>query len=376
MQNLDGDVKDAFNLILIGNYKERVIGVCKYLDRHMEFTHLSFKTFTRDDAWGIYQLWSVNNRGIAIDYLEITADEKGNSVLIDLVEYCHVWWIPSFKGVQKVRIFTSMDLIDTKDGKKILRQYDHTLVAETFLYHQYPKLGEIAKKHVLPTIGSTMSTAGIWLYKHLNDKEVVPKLERPLLIDPENTIPRAIEVVFGSSPSRRYALVHSSFTPDASYYNTWMTVVGPEKIFGVLNCWAMMNSKIEMRIERVVPSGDRILVDAEQRFSPWFWPSAILSPLGWQHHVLMTTVDNPAGGKLISKVENHIIWLEPFLKYNLGPFSWLYERSRPIVGKIYGAAGRSIYHFLEWWNSSEVAERVTQHIPNGIVHQIDSLKNH
>ena len=56
-----------------------------------------------------------------------------------------------------------------------------------------------------------------------------------------------------------------------------------------------MNSKIEMRIERVVPSGDRILVDAEQRFSPWFWPSAILSPLGWRHHVLMTTVDNPAG---------------------------------------------------------------------------------
>ncbi len=41
-----------------------------------------------------------------------------------------------------------------------------------------------------------------------------------------------------------------------------------------------------------------------------------------------------------------------------------------------GLAGRSIYHFLEWWNSSEVAERVTQHIPNGIVHQIDSLKNH
>ena len=52
-------------------------------------------------------------------------------------------------------------------------------------------------------------------------QEVVPKLERPLLIDPDNTIPRAIEVVFGSSPSRRYALVHSSFTPDAFYYNTW-----------------------------------------------------------------------------------------------------------------------------------------------------------
>ena len=45
-------------------------------------------------------------------------------------------------------------------------------------------------------------------------------------------------------------------------------------------------------------------------------------------------------GKLISKVENHITWLEPFLMYNLGPFSWLYERSRPIIGKIYGAAGK------------------------------------
>ena len=35
-------------------------------------------------------------------------------------------------------------------------------------------------------------------------------------------------------------------------------------------------------------------------------------------------------GKLLSRVDNHIIWLEPFLKYNMGPFSWLYERMRPI----------------------------------------------
>ena len=38
------------------------------------------------------------------------ADEKGNSVLIDLVEYCHVWWIPSFKGVQKVCPWTCMSI--------------------------------------------------------------------------------------------------------------------------------------------------------------------------------------------------------------------------------------------------------------------------
>ena len=34
-------------------------------------------------------------------------------------------------GYLQVRIFTSMDLIDTKEGKKIVRQYDHTHVAET-----------------------------------------------------------------------------------------------------------------------------------------------------------------------------------------------------------------------------------------------------
>lgn len=56
-----------------------------------------------------------------------------------------------------------------------------------------------------------------------------------------------------------------------------------------------MNSKIEIKIERVVPCCNKILVDCEQRFSPWFWPSAVLNPLGWQHHVIMTTVDNPAG---------------------------------------------------------------------------------
>ena len=32
------------------------------------------------------------------------ADEKGNSVFMDLIETCHVWWVPSFKGVQRVSL--------------------------------------------------------------------------------------------------------------------------------------------------------------------------------------------------------------------------------------------------------------------------------
>ena len=62
-----------------------------------------------------------------------------------------------------------------------------------------------------------------------------------------------------------------------------------------LLCRAIVNREIEMKILRVVPSQDKILVDSEQRFSPWWWPSALLSPLGWQHHIIMTTVENPAG---------------------------------------------------------------------------------
>lgn len=47
-------------------------------------------------AAGIYQLWSLNNRGIGIDYLETIADPKGNSVLLDVLEHCNVWWFPPF----------------------------------------------------------------------------------------------------------------------------------------------------------------------------------------------------------------------------------------------------------------------------------------
>lgn len=47
---------------------------------------------------GVYQLWSLNNRGIGIDYLETIIDQKGNSVLLDVLEHCNVWWIPPFSN--------------------------------------------------------------------------------------------------------------------------------------------------------------------------------------------------------------------------------------------------------------------------------------
>ncbi len=53
-------------------------------------------------------------------------------------------------------------------------------------------------------------------------------------------------------------------------------------------------------------------------------------------------------------MDNHIIALEPFQRYNLGPFSWAYERLRLVNGKLFGYAGRSIHRFMEWYHSNHV----------------------
>lgn len=39
-------------------------------------------------------------------------------------------------------------------------------------------------------------------------------------MDPEYSIPRVAEVIFGTNASHRHALVHKAFAPDAYYYNT------------------------------------------------------------------------------------------------------------------------------------------------------------
>lgn len=34
-----------------------------------------------------------------------------------------------------------------------MQQYDHTLVMESILYHQFPWLGNFANKYILPNVG-------------------------------------------------------------------------------------------------------------------------------------------------------------------------------------------------------------------------------
>ncbi len=63
-------------------------------------------------------------------------------------------------------------------------------------------------------------------------------------------------------------------------------------------------------------------------------------------------------GKLITRLDNHIITIEPFLRYNMGPLSWAYERLRTFNGKLFGFAGRSIYRLLEWYHGGQVCSHL------------------
>ena len=114
--------QDAFNKCLTGTYQERVVGMAKYWAKDAVFTHPVFQTYTREDAWGIYQLWSCNHLppGLKIEYLEIFWDKAHNSVLLDTLNHARVFWFPPFR--QHVELHTILDLADTPHGKA--RVYD------------------------------------------------------------------------------------------------------------------------------------------------------------------------------------------------------------------------------------------------------------
>jgi hypothetical protein len=60
-------------------------------------------------------------------------------------------------------------------------------------------------------------------------------------------------------------------------------------------------------------------------------------------------------------VDNHIIWLEPFLAYSLGPFSQLYEQLRVFNGWLFGLAGRTVHRILEWQHRNRVSSLHIHH---------------
>ena len=55
----------------------------------------------------------------------------------------------------------------------------------------------------------------------------VPKFKRPLLVDPEFSIPRTAEILFSRDASGRRALVYGAFADDALYYNTFVSPKAP-----------------------------------------------------------------------------------------------------------------------------------------------------
>ena len=54
------------------------------------------------------------------------------------------------------------------------------------------------------------------------DQDPLPVLSGPALLDPEVSIPKAAEILFSCPPGERYAIVHRAFSPDATYYNSFV----------------------------------------------------------------------------------------------------------------------------------------------------------
>lgn len=64
----------------------------------------------------------------------------------------------------------------------------------------------------------------------------VPKLMRPLLVDPEFSIPRTAEILFSRDASGRRALVYNAFADDAFYYNTFVSLASLRSAFKIPIC--------------------------------------------------------------------------------------------------------------------------------------------
>lgn len=55
-----------------------------------------------------------------------------------------------------------------------------------------------------------------------------------------------------------------------------------------------------------------------------------------------------AAGKVIVKHEDHVLWIESLLLYNLGPFSHFYGKTvRRRVGQAFSIIGNTVYSVLK-----------------------------
>ena len=63
----------------------------------------------------------------------------------------------------------------------------------------------------------------------------------------------------------------------------------------------------------------------------------------------------PCRGKLIYRHEDHALYVETLVFGNpVG--QWYKDHVRPIIGTIFGTAGRLAWHVVNWWHNGEVMQ--------------------
>ncbi|KAK9789950.1 hypothetical protein WJX73_010896 [Symbiochloris irregularis] len=117
MQNLDQDLKRAFQEALQGDHRQRRDCINKVFTDDASFWHIAHIADGKEDIWGIYQLWAGNNRKIGIEFLRIVPDPQRKVVVVDILEHCHIWWNPlfTFTGGPVVYLHTILELKHTAE---------------------------------------------------------------------------------------------------------------------------------------------------------------------------------------------------------------------------------------------------------------------
>ncbi|KAK9833268.1 hypothetical protein WJX81_001446 [Elliptochloris bilobata] len=352
MQNVERDLKEAFRGTLSGIYEERRQTVERVFAPDAKFWHLAHVAYGRDNIWGIYQLWAANNyKTIEIKFTRMVHDKESDLVLIDLLEYCSVWWMPInlIFGGPVVSLHVILQLKDSPHGKVICYQEDHAMLLESALLLNMPTpVVRFLEDTVLPAVGTAYSTLGNALYKALSQPRngKLPCAPATRLVDVTQDLPDVVAGLFNGTPCERRAACAALYAEDAVLWNSLYTVRGRDKIFGAINFWVLFNREFTVKINRIVPSGNTVLVDVSQEYKPFWWPPLLPPRIMW-NHIILTLADGPNGSKVIVRHENHPLALEATLIANLGPISWLINVMRGLNGILFGFAGRLIYYFCD-----------------------------
>ncbi|CAL5221947.1 g4224 [Coccomyxa viridis] len=371
MQNLETDLTFAIEKVLCGTWRERKQMIDKVFTKDAKFWHLFHNAHGRDNIHGIYQFWAFTNYPpLKIKFLRVAGDKEANIAIVDLLEYCNVWPMPpwTFFGGPVMRLHVIFGFEDTPEGKKINYQEDHSMWTESLLFHTLPRpVGDFLENHWLPLMGKAVAGLGHALYqcqvgdeKEINFQQVDGGQNGTKggsgLLDVRRDLPKAVRRIFSGTPAQRKAAIHELYSEDAVVWNATYIVRGRQAIFGAFQLWCALNH-IKVKINRIVPAGDLVLVDAVQEARPRFLPDFVAPWVVW-NHIVLRLGDSPDGrGKVIVRHENHPMGTEATLIYNLWIFSWLINLIRRLMGIVFGFGGRVLYMALETYHGQKVIDK-------------------